>query len=165
MASETTRTRRSRYTPEQFGAPPGAQIIPGLVQQQVWVMRGLAYVENLRITEHEISFDVFTQAANESWFFGWRSGSIAVTTSFTWYYSADRTLRESERFFMQESPTVPTRSAPAWLTGNNPTSSEPRAVQGGTAGGSGGAPRTATGPRGKRAPAPGVSGGCAGCGQ
>jgi hypothetical protein len=110
------------YTPEQFGAPPGAHIITGLVQQQSSVTRGSAYVHNLTVTDNVISFNVFTQAANDSWFFGWHSGAIDVSTSFTWYYITDRALEGGERFFMPEGPAeatgaaVPARTAPAWLT-------------------------------------------------
>ena len=113
------------YTPEQFGAPPGAEIITGLVQQHSTVSRGTAYVHNLTVTDTAIQFDVFTQAANDSWFFGWHSGSIEVSTSFTWYYITDRALRGGERLFMQEGPAVttkpaaPTRSAPPWLRGSS----------------------------------------------
>jgi hypothetical protein len=141
------------YTPEQYGAPPGAQIIPGTVQQQVSVSRGLAYIENLRIRDREILFDVFTQAANDSWFFGWHSGSIVVSTSFTWFYSTDRAVTGGERFFSQQGPPAPTRSAPAWLTSNYSASTEPGVAQRGAAVQSGGAGRTVTGRRGTPTPA------------
>jgi hypothetical protein len=94
------------YTPEQFGAPPGAQIIPGLVQQVYHVTRGTAYVHNLTVTADAISFDVFTQAANDSWFFGWHSGAIDVSTTFTWYYITDNALEGGAQLFMQEGPAA-----------------------------------------------------------
>ncbi len=97
------------YTPEQFGAPPGAQIIPGQVQQTRQVTRGTAYVHNLTVTADAISFDVFTQAANDSWFFGWHSGAINVSTAFTWYYVTDNALEGGEEFFMQEGPALSNR--------------------------------------------------------
>src|SRR4051812_41313435 len=75
------------YRPEQFGAPDGALIIPGTVVQGYSVFRGLAYVENVRITEATITFDVFTQAAG-GFPFGHHSGSIAVSTSFQWYFES-----------------------------------------------------------------------------
>jgi hypothetical protein len=175
--NRTDTDRTITYTPEQFGAPPGARIVTGLVDQQVSVSRGLAYVHNLTVTDDAISFNVFTQAANDSWFFGWHSGAITVSTSFTWYYVTDRALEGGEWFFMQEGPaertrSASTRSAPAWLTGSssestrsapawltgNPT--EPRAVQGGAAVGSLGTTRTTTSARGTGT----RTGGC-GCGQ
>jgi hypothetical protein len=73
------------YRPEQFGAPDGSQIIPATVSQNYQVSRGLAYVQNVRITEANITFDVYTQAAG-GFPFGHHSGQIAVSTSFTWYY-------------------------------------------------------------------------------
>jgi hypothetical protein len=94
------------YTPEQFGAPPGAQIITGQVQQNQHVTRGTAYVHNLTATADAISFEVFTQAANDSWFFGWHSGAIDVSTTFTWYYITDNALEGGEQFFMHEGPAV-----------------------------------------------------------
>jgi hypothetical protein len=148
------------YTPEQYGAPPGAQIIPGSVQQQVSVSRGLAYIENMRITDRDIFFDVFTQAANDSWFFGWHSGHIDVSTSFTWFYSTDRAVQGGERFFTQEGPPAPTRSAPAWLTRRYSAST---AVQGGAAGEPGGGGRSLTGSRETAMPTRRAGGGC-GCG-
>jgi hypothetical protein len=175
--NRTDTDRTITYTPEQFGAPPGARIVTGIVDQQVSVSRGLAYVHNLTVTDDAISFNVFTQAANDSWFFGWHSGAITVSTSFTWYYVTERALKGGEWFFMQEGPAEPTRSAPAWLTGNptEPTRSapawltgdptEPQAVQGGAAVGSLGTTRAATGARGTRTPPGRVGGGCAGCGQ
>ncbi len=47
-----------RYDPQQFGAPAGAQIIPGTVNQSYYVSRGLAYVQNVNIQEVEITFQV-----------------------------------------------------------------------------------------------------------
>jgi len=51
------------YTPQQFGAPDGAQIITGTINQQYYVTQGLAYVHNLRVDPTVVEFDVFTQAA------------------------------------------------------------------------------------------------------
>jgi len=104
------------YTPQQFGAPAGAQIITGLVQQNYSVSRGSAYVHNLTVTPYAISFDAYTQAANDSWFFGWHSGAIDVSTAFTWYSITDRALEGGERFFTAEVPAALHRPAPAWLT-------------------------------------------------
>jgi hypothetical protein len=72
------------YTPQQFGAPIGAQIIAGTVAQGYSVTRGLAYVHNLSIRPAEISFSVYTQAADNG-IFGHHSGDITVTTAFRWY--------------------------------------------------------------------------------
>lgn len=149
------------YTPEQFGAPPGSQFITGLVHQQVSVSRGLAYVHNFTVTDDAISFVVFTQAANDSWFFGWHSGSIVVSTSFTWYCITDRALRGGERLFTQQSPAALARSAPAWLTADNPNSTAPGAVHSGMLGPR---PRAAADSRGTRSATRAVGGGC-GCGR
>lgn len=94
------------YTPEQFGAPPGAQIIAGTVHQNQHVSRGTAYVHNLTIGPDGISFDVFTQAANDSIFFGWHSGAIDVTTTFMWYYITSNALKGGEQFFMEKAPAA-----------------------------------------------------------
>lgn len=72
------------YMPEQFGAPPGAQIITGTVQQTLAVTRGTAYVHNETITSDAISFMVYTQAASGG-IIGSHSGAITVTTKFQWY--------------------------------------------------------------------------------
>src|SRR3954451_22833495 len=80
----TDTTTPIEYRPEQFGAPDGAQIIPGTVTQAYSVFRGLAFVQNVRITQANITFDVFSQAAG-GFPFGHHSGSIAVSTSFTWF--------------------------------------------------------------------------------
>jgi len=100
----------TNYTPEQFGAPPGAQIITGLVQQNYTVTRGRAYVHNLTITADAISFLAFTQAANDSWFFGWHSGSIDVSTTFTWYYVTSNALEGGEQLFSLQGPAAPPNS-------------------------------------------------------
>jgi hypothetical protein len=81
----TDTTTPIEYRPEQYGAPFGAQIIPGSVSQSYAVSRGLAYVQNVRITQANITFDVYTQAAG-GFPFGHHSGSIAVTTSFVWFF-------------------------------------------------------------------------------
>lgn len=80
----TDTTTPIEYRPEQFGAPDGAQIIPGTVVQGYTVFRGSAYVQNVRITQANITFDVYTQAAGGG-IFGYHSGSIAVSTSFQWF--------------------------------------------------------------------------------
>jgi hypothetical protein len=80
----TDTTTPIEYRPEQFGAPDGALIIPGSVAQGYTVSRGLAYVQDVRITEANITFDVYTQAAG-GFPFGHHSGSISVSTSFIWY--------------------------------------------------------------------------------
>ena len=84
---DTDTTTPIEYRPEQFGAPDGAQIIPGTVVQGYTVFRGLAYVQNVRITQSNITFDVYTQAAG-GFIFGHHSGSIAVSTSFQWFVEA-----------------------------------------------------------------------------
>ncbi len=80
----TDTTTLIEFRPEQFGAPDSAKIIPASVDQEYTVSRGLAYVQNVRITEANIIFEVFTQAAG-GFPFGHHSGSIAVSTSFQWY--------------------------------------------------------------------------------
>jgi hypothetical protein len=79
----TDTTTQEVYTPQQFGAPATAQIIPGTVQQSYWVSRGLAYVQDVNITQESIAFQVYTQAADDGWF-GHHSGAITVGTSFQW---------------------------------------------------------------------------------
>jgi hypothetical protein len=71
------------YTPQQFGAPATAQIIPGTVNQSVYVSRGKAYLQDVNINEEAITFQVYTQAADDG-FFGHHSGSITVDTAFQW---------------------------------------------------------------------------------
>jgi hypothetical protein len=75
-----------RYTPQQFGAPPEAKVIQGTVSQSYYVSRGKAYVQNVNVQEAEITFQVYTQAANDG-LFGWHSGAITVDTAFQWYTS------------------------------------------------------------------------------
>jgi hypothetical protein len=94
------------YKPDQFGAPPGAQIITGTVQTNQYVSRGKAYVHNEDITPEGISLMVYTQAANDSWLFGWHSGAITVTTSFQWYYITDTAVEGGDGFFTHEAPAV-----------------------------------------------------------
>jgi hypothetical protein len=93
------------YTPEQFGAPPGAQIITGTVQINQYVSRGKAYVHNETITADAVSYDVYTQAANDGWF-GWHSGSITVNTTFQWYCITDSALKGGGALFTKEAPAV-----------------------------------------------------------
>ena len=93
------------YTPEMFGAPPGAQIITGTVQINASVYRGKAYVRNETITADAISFEVYTQAANDG-LFGWHSGSITVTTTFQRWCIADNALKGGAAFFTKEAPAV-----------------------------------------------------------
>ncbi len=95
------------YKPEQFGAPPGSNIIAGTVQINQHVYRGTAYVHNKTIAAEGISFDVFTQAAGSSWFWGWHSGGIDVTTTFQWYINTANALPGGERFFSAEAPVSP----------------------------------------------------------
>ncbi|WP_156081332.1 hypothetical protein [Amycolatopsis vancoresmycina] len=83
----TDTTVSIEYRPEQYGAPDGARIIPGTVTQGYTVFRGLAYVQNVKITETSIEFEVFSQAAG-GFPFGHHSGSISVSTSFQWYLEA-----------------------------------------------------------------------------
>jgi len=83
----TDTTTPIEYRPEQFGAPDGAQIIAGTVAQGYTVSRGLAYVQNVRITQSNITFDVYTQAAG-GFPFGHHSGAITVSTSFQWFAGA-----------------------------------------------------------------------------
>lgn len=87
------------YTPEQFGAPPGAQIITGTVNITQHVSRGKAYVHNEDITSGGISFMVYTQAANDG-IFGWHSGSITVATSFQWYCITANAVKGGEASFI-----------------------------------------------------------------
>jgi hypothetical protein len=70
------------------------------------VSRGTAYVHNKVVTAEGISFMVYTQAANDSWFFGWHSGAITVTTSFQWYYITDSAVEGGDGFFTNEGPAV-----------------------------------------------------------
>jgi len=63
-------------------------------------------VRNLTVTADAVQFDVFTQAANDSWFFGWHSGAIQVSTMFSWFYITDSALKGGEQFFMHEGPAV-----------------------------------------------------------
>jgi hypothetical protein len=74
------------------------------------VSRGTAYVHNKVVTAEGISFMVYTQAANDSWFFGWHSGAITVTTSCQWYYITDSAVEGGDGFFTNEGPAVATRS-------------------------------------------------------
>jgi hypothetical protein len=94
------------YTPEQFGAPPGAQVITGTVQQALHITRGTPSVSNYSATADAIQFMVHTAAANDSWFFGWHSGAITVTTTFSWFYITDHAVQGGEQFFMHEGPAV-----------------------------------------------------------
>jgi hypothetical protein len=77
-------TTNVQYTPQEYGAPEGAQILPG-VSQSVHVFRGKAYVQDLLIGQDTITFQVYTQAANDG-LFGWHSGSISVSTAFQWFF-------------------------------------------------------------------------------
>jgi hypothetical protein len=72
-----------QYTAQEYGAPVGAQIRPP-VGQGVHVTRGSAHVQNLVIGADSITFQVYTQAANDG-LFGWHSGSITVSTNFQWF--------------------------------------------------------------------------------
>ena len=94
------------YKPDQFGAPPGAQIITATVRITQSVGRGTAYVHNEDVTPEGISFMVYTQAAGSSWFWGWHSGQITVSTTFQWYYITDNALEGGEAFFAKEAPAV-----------------------------------------------------------
>jgi hypothetical protein len=94
------------YTPEQYGAPPGSQIITGSVSVTQSVGRGTAYVHNETITPDAISFDVFTQAAGSSWFWGWHAGQITVSTTFQWYCITANALKGGEALFTNEVPAV-----------------------------------------------------------
>jgi hypothetical protein len=73
-----------RYTPQEFGAPAGAQIITGTVDQNYNVSRGTAYVHNLVIEANAVIFQVFTQTVDNG-LFGHHSGEITVDTTFQWY--------------------------------------------------------------------------------
>lgn len=72
------------YTPQMFGAPATAQIIPGTANTTVQVHRGSASITPPLVTEDSITFSVWTQAAGGG-LFGHHSGSITVSTSFMWY--------------------------------------------------------------------------------
>ena len=72
------------YTPDMFGLPLGAQFIAGLITQAVHVFRGDAQVQNLVKAPDAVSFNVFTQAADDG-IFGHHSGSISVVTTIPWY--------------------------------------------------------------------------------
>jgi hypothetical protein len=94
------------YKPDQFGAPPGAQIIAGLTAITKSVHRGEAYVHNEINDAEGISFMVYTQAANDG-LFGWHSGSITVSTTFQWYCITDNNvLKGGDAFFTKEPPAV-----------------------------------------------------------
>lgn len=80
---KTDTTTPIEYTPQQFGAPATAQIITGTLNQSYWVSRGTAYVQDLNITPDSITFQVYTQAADNG-LFGHHSGAITVATSFQW---------------------------------------------------------------------------------
>ena len=80
----TDTTTGIQYTPEQFGAPAGAQIITGTINQGYIVFRGKAYVQDLVEAPDAVSFQVYTQAADDG-LFGHHSGSIAVATTFQWF--------------------------------------------------------------------------------
>src|SRR5436309_2490912 len=71
------------FTPQQFGAPATAQIVPASVSQSYAVSRGMAYVQDVNITPNSITFQVYTQAAG-GFLIGHHSGHIDVTTSFQW---------------------------------------------------------------------------------
>ena len=94
------------YKPEQFGAPPGAQIITASVSVTQSVGRGTAYVHNENVTPEGISLMVFTQAAGSSWFWGWHSGQITVSTTFQWYYITANAVEGGEALFMTQAPAV-----------------------------------------------------------
>lgn len=79
----TDTTAQIEFTPQQFGAPATAQIIPATVNQSYTVDRGTAYVQGLNITPDSITYQVYTQAASGG-LFGHHSGEIDVTTSFQW---------------------------------------------------------------------------------
>lgn len=82
--SSTDITQPITYTPQMYGAPATAQIIPGSINMSVQVHRGLAYIEFYEADEDSIKFVVYTQAAGGG-LFGHHSGSITVSTSFMWY--------------------------------------------------------------------------------
>lgn len=83
--TDTDITTVINYTPQEFGAPPGAQISVGLFSPpQPSVHRGSAAVRDVTVTPTAISFEVWTQAASGG-LFGHHSGSITVVTSFSWW--------------------------------------------------------------------------------
>lgn len=92
------------YTPDMFGAPPGAQVIAGTVQIVQHVSRGLAYVHDVDRFP-VVSFWVYTQAAGGG-IFGHHSGAITVTTTFQWYYITNNALKGGDRFFTREAPSA-----------------------------------------------------------
>jgi hypothetical protein len=93
------------YTPEMYGAPPGAQIMTASVQVSPYVIRGKAYVHNESVSADSVQFEVYTQAANDGWF-GWHSGSIVVTTTFQWWSITDSAVAGGQALFTQEPPAV-----------------------------------------------------------
>lgn len=102
--TNTDTTTPINYKPEMFGAPAGSKVVVGTVAQTVHVSRGKAYVENLTSNAEGISFDVYTQAAGSSWFWGWHSGAISVSTRFEWYYQSANALPGGEALFSAEVP-------------------------------------------------------------
>jgi hypothetical protein len=91
------------YTPEMFGAPAGSQVITPLVSQTVYRSRGAGAVRNLSTSADAISFLVWTQAADNG-LFGHHSGSIDVTTAFTWWiWTADATAEQAYKPSEQEA--------------------------------------------------------------
>jgi len=94
------------YTPEMFGAPPGAQIVGTVDMKQKYTGEGgAASVHNEEISPDEISFWVYTQAAG-GFPFGHHSGGITVTTTFQWYYITNNALKAGDRFFTREAPSA-----------------------------------------------------------
>jgi hypothetical protein len=92
------------YKPEMFGAPAGSEIIVATVGQRVHISRGTASVQAFSSTPEGISFNVYTQAAGHSWFWGWHSGVISVSTTFQWYKKSDNALPGGEGLFSSEVP-------------------------------------------------------------
>lgn len=77
------------YTPIQFGAPPAAQIIPGLTQHGISFCRDNPQVEGPYITAENITWQVNTQPADNG-LFGHHSGCVDITTEFYWWtWTAD----------------------------------------------------------------------------
>jgi hypothetical protein len=81
--TSTDITTNVQYTAQEFGAPPGAQILP-YGNPSVSIHRGSAQVRDVVITPDAYTFEVWTQAADDG-LFGHHSGAITVSTTFFWY--------------------------------------------------------------------------------
>ena len=105
----TDTTTPISYTPQEFGAPLGARIITGTVDQSYSVTRGTAYVTNLVIQESGISFEVYTQAAGGG-LFGHHSGRNYGNNKFPVVCAIESTIYPHYSHFLKRAVT----SATSW---------------------------------------------------